>query len=765
MPCLYTLVMSRPTPSAEQKAVLDDFAAGHNIRIDAVAGAGKSTCLLMCAEQAQKRNRSWLILTYNKPLQLELEERAKQWGLQVGRRQVLTYHSAAGVAYGNTIQDDEQLLCALEGEQPWEDLLQADVVMLDEVQDMTPHFFKFVQYHLLLPNTQIVLVGDERQCINDYMGSSAEFLTRCPELFTLPDRSQRPWQRLTLTTSYRLTPANAEFVNTHLRGPTRLIGGNAAPGPLPKYVSVYGVPFVVAQHILKELTKALTPPTPYSHGDIAVVCPSVKMGRQSPMSLLVEMIDGTIPILRRDCNEAQPRDPTLAKAIAKNKVLFATNNSMKGCDRPLIFLVGFDETYFEYYARNWHRADAVPNVLYVAATRARTELIIVASHDKTLRTIDMDRLYDTCRVDAQEDPWPPHAYPAKPKQSDTTWAVLDLLSRLDPTMLGEANKCVQEISRATRGGSINMPAYTATFARTVEMVGHFYGRVIPAKAEWHRLKSRLSRPFPTPVVVAHPPGFGQMTKQTMGCYKERYWKDMKELKGKRAVWTDEEWIRVAVAEESLSQCAPHVANQILDYNWVPDGVAFTRAGVEFLNEVLHDKPGRFEVLLCYGRVRGIADFVDDTGHVYEFKVTHTIESMHILQLACYVALAVCMGKQIVAEGTLVHIPTRTLVSVRVDDPKRFLEMLVEAKDIVPNENRDLDAELTRAGASNGCRPSMPDVLPVQCLATQVSKKRKTGEITPRPHVPNRRSGAVGVLHMQPGRPGTSTAANKQQAIS
>lgn len=65
-------------------------------------------------------------------------------------------------------------------------------------------------------------MGDKRQCINEYIGATTEYLINYNKYFD----TGRSWKELTLITSYRLTPSIAKFVNTNILCQDLIIPGN-----------------------------------------------------------------------------------------------------------------------------------------------------------------------------------------------------------------------------------------------------------------------------------------------------------------------------------------------------------------------------------------------------------------------------------------------------------------------------------------------------------------------------------------------------------
>jgi hypothetical protein len=68
--------------------------------------------------------------------------------------------------------------------------------------------------------------------------------------------------------------------------------------------------------------------------------------------------------------------------VIDGKVVFSTFHSVKGRQRPYVFIVGFDNGYFDFYARSLAK-DRCPNTLYVGATRASQELFLLESDNFT----------------------------------------------------------------------------------------------------------------------------------------------------------------------------------------------------------------------------------------------------------------------------------------------------------------------------------------------------------------------------------------------
>lgn len=325
-----------------------------------------------------------------------------------------------------------------------------DVLMLDETQDLTVSYYKFVCYFIdaATINCQLLLCGDVRQSINNYKGSRVEFLTSAPELYgtktaidnsvenaitnstppapatttpaakpqpttmTAPSTSStiastttindkiakvrdRKWAFATLTTSYRLTPSNANFVNQHvLNTPNFMIGGNTKNPNVPDLRPTYLITSfsTAAQSIGTELFRCLSK---YGPQGVVLLVPSVKnlKTNKGPLGKLVNeyLCNVKLHIASRD-------DESVDEKQLLGKLLITTPNSMKGCERDCVFLMPFDESYFQFYERNWLYDDKLPNIMYVATTRAIREMIVIADEKLPIRTLNFKTLLADCTV-------------------------------------------------------------------------------------------------------------------------------------------------------------------------------------------------------------------------------------------------------------------------------------------------------------------------------------------------------------------------------
>lgn len=654
-------------PSPEQKAVLLQLLQGRNISIPAVAGAGKSTTLLLCARLLARAapGKRLLLLTYNKRLEVALKARAAAQGL--ANLDLRTYHGAASFCYQATISTDAKLELAVRRPPPR--LLAADVVMLDEAQDMTIAYSRFV-HHLLAPpggaapapaggapakgppaeRAQLVVVGDARQAINQYKGARPEFLTQAHRLFD----TGRPWVTCPLSTSYRLTPATAQFVNAHVLGEPLIVGGNAwAPSLRPRYLAAtYRSMAGQVGAELRELIRR------YGHENVAVIAPSVRSLRggnpRNPLVQLVREHLKDVPL-----HVAASDEEALSEKVLEGKLVISSWHSMKGRESDCVVVLDFHERYLQYYEKAWGSRPGVPNIVYVAATRAAKQLVVVAERSATFRSVDAGRLAADAELVGGRRP-APFALARLPKEVDQHVGVLDLLRHADA-----ASEC-RMLRLIERGGVDYAAAPAAPLAGVAafrapeagaplysEDVARFYGAVVPRVAEL-RLKggSRFGERAHAPTIVAARKDAAwpwDMTQAAYDAFPPDFWESasaafVTACEDRR--WAD--WFLLAVALEAVVTGRYHVARQIRHYRWV--SAEFVDQCAACARDALAATDGDFEVALPARAlprgtksvvVRGVADYVERgrDGPLWAFRCVEELTDAHRLQLACQLALA------------------------------------------------------------------------------------------------------------------------------
>jgi Karyopherin (importin) beta len=264
-----------PSPSSEQQSAIDAIQAGKCLSILAVAGSGKTTTMLQIASSLPSHRRV-TIVTYNRALKDECQRRIQMCGLS-HRVAAFTVHGLVTRVSKRICNDDHKLNQVVK---IWDDeivedcvggenndarfmkkkeennLIMLDIVMIDEAQDLRPSFYKAIchvirkcraRHHTsnAVGALQMCLIGDHKQLLYDFptYGSdkaSARYIQE-PQQYWGQFTHPREWISTKLSTSYRLTPNIATFVNV-IWG-TKIVGGNTRVPNLPvEYICRYPYP-------------------------------------------------------------------------------------------------------------------------------------------------------------------------------------------------------------------------------------------------------------------------------------------------------------------------------------------------------------------------------------------------------------------------------------------------------------------------------------------------------------------------------------------
>lgn len=654
-------------PSQEQWRVIDAVRQGLNVVCTAVAGAGKTTTLKLCAGHISGEVR---LLTYNKSLQLNVSDNA------LSNMRVMTYHAAAGAAYSTVARDNAAITKLLRGGAPTNPLRFA-AIMLDEAQDIDPALHGVASMLIdANPTAQRVVVGDALQSINEYRGAHPEFLTDAPELFNprTPGALQRAWVSCKLNVSYRLTPANAQFINNHLYNANVIIGGNTvSANRKPLYIATAGF----KNSIIKALSTAVTDAVrEFGPGNVFVLAPSVRglSSKSSPVAELVRHHLGGIPTY-----VGAGDDGKTDKDIMRDKLAILSYNSCKGCERDCVILTGFDESYFKFYEKSWEDLDRLPNVLTVAATRVRVQLVIIAAARETLRTIDTSRLQTDTELRGRPAPGKPAARTSSGKRGGKPVSVSKLVRHLHPETIHDAMRYIITVAAPDsrqRGPSIDGRARFDTDAGSYVEDLRFVYAIAPSLAAVKLTGSTtLGMGLEEPTIVATAREASEhcsiaVTEADFKSYPPTFWEDLSLACGTPCGdRTPAEWAHIAVADRALREGRHHIARQVIDYSWV-DSAAMNSVR-DIVVAAIEGLEGKFDVKLDNGVVVGMAQFIGG-GQTWEFKLDELCET-HELHVACLLAL------QGGGEGVLMSIlhPDKRIITVLPEHAEKLLTVLLE----------------------------------------------------------------------------------------
>lgn len=646
--------MSLHDPDAEQAAAVAAAAAGHNVLVDAVPGAGKTTCVLHMAKALPAR--TWRLITYNRTLADETNARASALGLT--NLKAYTFHGIASKLMAGTLRDDTRLRQALDRVTAARSvaarttLAPVTDLVVDEAQDVRPLCFKLVCFLLAHSPaaTRVHVLGDQHQSVYAGMEADARFLTLAPRLL------DRAFTAVPFRTSYRLTRQMAAVVNGCMLGEARITAvKDGAPVVLWKavdYVTVERLAhWIVAQLGSGALTAAGT----------FILAASV---RKSEMCKRLEnvLLSAGVPM-----HVPTSDDAAVTNTVARGKLVMTTFHQAKGRERDAVIVLGCDASYFTYFARDANPT-LCPDTLHVAATRGLNRLVLVqtgpppafwdadaeaalcARGDLTI--IDLARasvvptLSDAPRTHKMERSVTDLCRFIKPSALEALEALATRLLRLvhEPTeKLEFPTEAPSTVSGSTEAvADVNGVAIVAAYEAAVRRTCTIYEQVraIPRAAP-----IRKTRAAPLVACAA--------AEQPLTC---------------------SDFLRLAtvyLAAAGVSGSYWHKLMQLPAFNWGTD--ADWHAALATLGECA-PALARFEVPLQVSvptaagqlTVVGTLDAVATDGSVYEFKTTQSLTLEHKVQTLLYAFMLHRLGQLGAVPVRLLNVLTRECWELQPD---------------------------------------------------------------------------------------------------
>lgn len=434
--------------SIEQKAISIAL-KNNNVIADSVAGSGKTTTVLHIAKDYFDQNI--LLLTYNRRLRLETEYKAKTLGLV--NLDVNNYHSFAVKLYNKKCYTDRELLKHLETDPEPLKAFAYGMIIIDEAQDMTNLYHRFV-CKIISDNGKrnpiICVLGDRYQSIYQFNKADERYIIYADQLLNV---NNKPWQKLKLSQSFRVSHEICQFINKCMLGEERMVSNKS--GNKPRYI--YCDPYSKRPYsIIKEYLKT------YKPSDIFILAPSVKTD-QGPVKPLVNSLSKDVPIYIPVTDEEK-----IDEEIVKDKLVFSSFHQVKGLERPVIMVMEFDKGYFDYIAKNLNPY-VCPNTLYVACTRSLEHLILI--HHQTsdfLPFLNNKLIKDYCQVETLDEVRRNNSI--KPYLIKY-YNVNDMFSTL-PIGIRVIDAVIKEISKTTGGRTVDVPVKTLCKNINVETIDH-----------------------------------------------------------------------------------------------------------------------------------------------------------------------------------------------------------------------------------------------------------------------------------------------------
>lgn len=638
--------MENIKPSGEQKNIIDLIVAKKNVVVNAVAGSGKTTTLLLIADKL--KHKKILQITYNKQLKNEVKKKADI--LSLHNIDVQTYHGLAVKYYDPNSYTDDNLAKILKSDFKIKYRPNYDVIVIDEVQDMTPNYYeltyKFIQD--IGYNNNILILGDNYQGVYEFKNADIRFLLFSQKLWNIEENNKKkcdqqlnPFLQMTLNQSYRMTTQISSFVNKIMIGYDRIISKKKGEEQVYYYrintfnniEKIYEKIMSFIDHKPKSKVNTLVK---YNPEDIFILSPSLKSLDNPCKKLENLLVKNNIPIYY-----TRNEEDGIDEQIMTGKIVFTTFHQAKGRERKIVFLFGFDESYFDLYATDKNKKVCPPEI-YVAATRA-SEILVVIENNKynplpfLKKPMCQIKKYSFVKY-ISDDGEKKNKIKKKQKSSishNTT--VKELTSYLSEITINQIAPLIESLFITTQEPSpeltIDIPLTIKTANGLVEDVSDLNGIVIPAiyEAKLTNSKSSLEN---TIIQYTDDVFIKNNIIRDKLCQLNNY-ND-----------TISKYLLMGNLFIALTENIYFKLNQIDRYDWIKQymiDICFKNLERNILNNA------KYEQVICdncknyftyehdlYGdiNISGRIDAYDDK-YIWEFKCTSNLTMEHLLQLLIY----------------------------------------------------------------------------------------------------------------------------------
>jgi thymidine kinase len=615
-------------PSEEQRNIIQAIRNDLNVKVDAVAGSGKTTTLLLAAKELC--DKKFLAITYNSRLKAETRQKAVE--NELTNLEVHSFHSLGLKYFRNPCFTDTHILQIIKEELALKKILTADVIFLDECQDMTQLYYRFICYVLskLKSQYRIVVLGDHLQCIYEFKDADSRFLTLADQVFP----SKGDWVSLTLSTSYRITKPMESFINDVVLGHSRLRSVKASSERV-KYV--IGDPFQkVPNYIVNEIKMMLLNQW-CKPDDIFILAPSIRGNNDKNP---IKIVENTLVKSNIACFVPLTDEEQLKDEVIHGKVVFSSFHQSKGLERKVVFVMSFSMSFY-FIFRDAPRTFC-PNILYVASTRAKENLYLIGENNGPTDALPFLKRNLLCEQNFAEIVDVDIRKRHKRKVNDLYFnvdermqlkRVTDLTRFLPDQIIFQINELCKMVRVKKPIKNIQIPLILDTKNGHKENVSDLNGIAIPTILE-HRLQERISI---------------QMDLQTNYLFTIR---DGEGMDTQRKEWiraimkdpeTPEDYLKLANIYSTYISGYLYKLNQIEKYDWLKE---------EMIEEMLQILVSRvniksddllFEHTLSlvgyeFGKkqiqIEGRADLIDNLS-LWELKCVDELSVDHIIQLALY----------------------------------------------------------------------------------------------------------------------------------
>jgi hypothetical protein len=581
-------------PTDEQLNIIRQINKSHVV-VDAVAGSGKTSTVKYIAMTYMRENI--VALMYNVERRKDTVDAMKKYGFK--HVHVWTFNSAGYNLYGDDCFNDSGIGKIIDEDRSPCETFYYNIFIIDEVQDMTDLYYRFIQKMMKdtkSKDVKIVLLGDYKQAINTFNGSTIDYIIEPEKYYT------GEWSHLPLSETFRLTIPMVNFINAINGG--RVLRSSKKSDKKPQY---YICNDEFAMNKVKDYLKI------YKPQDIFIITPTTR--KSNNISNLSNMLTAEgIPLYVTG-------DMQSKKESMNGKLVISTVHSAKGSERKVVFVYGFDSSVLPKMLKK------DDSLLYVALTRASEELIIFHNISNAF-IISPDIVREYCDFYATGEY--KNFVDRKIRSSNSAISVTDMVKFLSFDKIKACMSCINVDTIQTAGENIaELYAIPSTIPSTVkgsvEDVADINGFMIPC---YHA-------------------GFIFNYESLSVYFAKLYKKDSKYISlikksisaviaAKNNIDSPEHILRAATAYCGLCNNLFYKSEQISSYNWM--SLDFLKRCSSVMSSVLDDFV-EYEVPAQNGRICGRIDarcHLSDT--IFEFKCVNHLTEEHIIQLALYAYL-------------------------------------------------------------------------------------------------------------------------------
>ena len=607
------VILSEVVLTDEQNEVKDVILSDKSCVVNACPGAGKTTLSLVIT---QLYNKKTLILTFSSKLKDETREKVSKNNIK--NCIVHSYNSAPRDHYLNDAYNDEDIYEILSRDiEPFEKI-DYEFIVLDEIQDMTKAHYKYLMKFIKDMNIKPVflIIGDVDQSIFQFKGADSRYLTMCDQL-----EFQGEFVKKTLTKTFRLTKHMVSFINEAVYGYTKYTSLSAIKDPKP--VTYVKCDSYDDEGLFKFLVDKIKG---YDVNEVYILAPSIVSNK-----IPIKNLENYIVDYHKQIKIHIPKSDNdyTNDEVSRNKIVMTNYHKVKGSEKQLVIVFGFDESYFKFYADETDPTDKITNPMLVGITRADTELILIHDHnEKSLPFIKMSvdelKKKDYCKVHDIESNIIRNKKREKPYEIAVT-KLTNHLSQSNELLLcplinsGIFKQTSEAITNFKIPGNI-------TLGELTEDVSHLNGVAIPSIYEYLRNnQSSIMDLF-------------KLKKIKGGLIGREFYRLPKSLDDFKL----KDYLRLANIRESIISGTLSNLNQIRDYDWLKTH-HFNKCKYN-MDKVFGDQRLEFEIPLSfimnhnkYGKIEliGSLDISTNEDNIYELKCTENLTITNKLQLVVY----------------------------------------------------------------------------------------------------------------------------------